>query len=365
MEQPHLRHAIIGAGAGILDAHRPALALPAVDLVAVVDVNAKVGRQRAEELGCAFYEDYRQMLAETRPEVVVILTPPFLHASMAIDSLRAGSHVLIEKPMAVQVSEADAMLDAARQSQRLLGVFFQHRFRPEVNAARQLLQQQVLGQIQRVELIAAWPRPDSYFKLASWRATWWGEGGGILTNQASHNLDVLCYLLGQPTRVVAWTRHLLHTIEAEDTAQAMLEWSDGALGVLHISTAETDRPERLKIVGTRGSLELGHDELTAQILDVDMRDYRVDCPDPYGRPQAQPYEVTWEESNGGHVAIYRDFHNALLKGTDLRSDGTHGLQELELANAINYSSYKHREVLLPLDRFDYAALLESLRQQSN
>ncbi|WP_157507738.1 Gfo/Idh/MocA family protein [Ktedonobacter racemifer] len=365
MRQPRLRYAVIGAGAGILNAHRPALALPEVDLAAVADVNASVGRQRAEELGCAFYGDYRQMLAETGPDVVVIFTPPFLHASMAIDSLRAGSHVLIEKPMAVQVSEADAMLDAARQNQRLLGVFFQHRFRPEVNAARQLLQQQVLGQIQRVELIATWPRPDSYFKLASWRATWWGEGGGILTNQASHNLDVLCYLLGQPTRVVAWTRRLLHAIETEDTVQAMLEWSDGALGMLHISTAEADRPERLKIVGTHGSLELGPGELTAQILDVDMRDYQVHCSDPYESPRARPYEVTWEESTGDHVAVYRDFHQALLNGTDLRSDGIHGLEELELANAINYSSYNHREVLFPLDQLDYATLLESLRQQNN
>lgn len=364
MEQSRLRYAIIGVGAGILSAHRSALALPEVDLVAVADVNAKVGKQRAEELGCAFYEDHRQMLAEVRPEIVVILTPPFLHASMAIEALQAGSHVLIEKPMAIQVSEADAMLEAARQNQRLLGVILQHRFRPEVNAARQLLQQQVLGQIQRVEYVGTWPRPDSYFKLASWRATWWGEGGGLLTNQASHNLDILCYLLGQPSRVVAWTRQLLHSIETEDTVQAMLEWSDGALGMLHISTAETDRPERLKIVGTRGSLELGHGELNAQTLDMDMRDYRANCLDPYGRPQEQPYEVKWEESKGGHVAVYQDFHDAILNGTDLRSNGTHGLQELELANAINYSSYMHREVMLPLDRPDYAVLLESLRQQS-
>lgn len=359
-----LRHAIIGVGAGIMGSHRSALTLPEVDLVAVADVNIDIGRQRAEELGCAFYDDYRRMLAEARPEVVVIVTPPFLHASMAIDSLRAGSHVLIEKPMAVQVAEADEMIEAARQNQRLLGVILQHRFRPEVNAARQLLREGVLGQIQRVEYVGTWPRPESYFKMAAWRATWWGEGGGLLTNQASHNLDVLSYLLDRPSRVVAWTRRLLHDIETEDTVQAMLEWPDGSLGMLHISTAEMDRPERLKIVGTRGSLELGHGELSAQTLDTDMRDYRVNCPDPYGKPQERPYEVAWEKGKGGgHRAVYQDFHSAILNGTPLRCDGADALQELELANAINYSSHEQREIPLPLDRPAYAALLEELRQQ--
>ncbi|GHO46215.1 Gfo/Idh/MocA family protein [Ktedonospora formicarum] len=362
MEQTRLRHAIIGVGAGILNGHRPALKLPEVDLVAVSDVNVEVGQQRAQELGSAFYEDYRQMLAKERPDIVVILTPPFLHASMAIDSLSAGSHVLIEKPMAVQVEEADAMLEAARQNERQLGVVLQHRFRPEVNAARQVLQQGVLGEIQRVELVAMWPRPASYFSMAAWRATWRGEGGGILTNQAAHNLDVLCYLLGQPRRVVAWTRQLLHDIETEDTAHAMLEWSNGALGMLHISTAEADVAERLKIVGTRGSLEMGHGKLSVQTLDVDMREYRVSCLNPYGSPNVLPYDVSLEEGKGDHVAVYRDFHNAILNGTLPRAEGAQGLLGLELANAINYSSHKEREVVLPLDRHAYADLLADLRE---
>lgn len=366
--EKRLRHAIIGIGAGILNGHRPALALPTVDLVAASDINTTIGAQRASELHCPFYQDYRQMLAETRPDVAVILTPPFLHASMAIDCLQAGCHVLVEKPIAIQVAEADQMIETALQCKRLLGVVFQQRFRPEIIAARKLLQQGFLGKVQRVELTAIWTRPTFYFQMAPWRATWSGEGGGILTNQASHNLDLLCHLLGTPRRIFAWTRNLLHRIETEDTVHALLEWPDGALGSLHISTAEADDAERLKIIGTRGSLEIGRGTLLAHTLDLDISEYAVNSRDPYAQPARHPYAVTLEPGKGDHVAVYRAFHDAIFYGNEAHhrdagyADGTQGRTELELANALNYSSYRHCEVELPLDRQGYASLLKELQE---
>jgi predicted dehydrogenase len=351
-------------GAGILNAHRPALALPTVDLVSVSDINTTPGQQRADELQCAFYKDYRQMLVETQPEVVVILTPPFLHASMTSESLLAGCHVLVEKPIATQVAEADEMIAMARRCRRLLGVIFQQRWRPEIVAARRLLQEGFLGKVQRVELTAVWTRPAAYYQMAPWRATWRGEGGGIVTNQSSHQLDLLCHLLGSPRRVLAWTRTLLHQIETEDTVQAMLEWPDGALGTVHISTAQADEPERLKIIGTRGALEIGRGRLQAHRLDLDMREYVLTCPQPYAQPGRHAASVPLEQGKGDHVAVYRSFHEALLHGNADYIDGGQGCQELELANAMVYSSYHHCEVELPLDRPGYASLLKDLREQS-
>ena len=275
-QERRLRHVIIGGGASIVTSHIPALALPTAELVAISDVNSTAGKQRADELQCAFYTDYRQMLAETRPDVAVIVTPPFLHASMTIDCLQAGCHVLTEKPMAIQVAEADQMIEAARRHERLLGVILQHRFRPEMMTAYKLIQEGRLGRIQRAELTAVWTRPTSYYKMAPWRATWAGEGGGVLTNQASHNLDILCHLLGSPARVYAWTRNLLHHTETEDTAHAILEWQDGALGMLHISTAEFDDAERLKIVGTRGYLEIQRDKHRNPARPLDVGWIRLD-----------------------------------------------------------------------------------------
>ncbi|GHO70665.1 hypothetical protein KSC_095570 [Ktedonobacter sp. SOSP1-52] len=358
-----LRHAIIGVGAGILNGHRSALALPIVDLVAASDINTTIGQQRADELQCAFYADYRQMLAETQPDVAVILTPPFLHASMVIESLRAGCHVLVEKPMALQVAEADEMIATAHRYKRVLGVVFQQRYRPEIMAARKLLQEGVLGKIQRVELMAVWTRPSFYYQMAPWRATWSGEGGGIVTNQASHNLDLLCHLLGSPRRILAWTRNLLHQIETEDTVQAMLEWQDGALGMVHISSAEADDPEHLKIIGTRGSLEIGRDKLLARTLDLDMSEYALTSREPYAQPVHHPYAITLEQGQGNHIAVYRDFHDALLHGSSDYADGVQACQELELANAMIYSSHCHCEVELPLNRQHYSSLLKDLQAQ--
>jgi predicted dehydrogenase len=360
-----LRHVVIGVGAGIFKSHLPALTtLPSIDLVAVSDINAVEGKRRAEELQCAFYEDYGQMLAETRPDVAVILTPPFLHSRVAIDCLQAGSHVLTEKPMAIQVAEADAMIEAAQHNKRLLAVMFQHRFRPEIIAARKLLREGTIGTVQRVELSAVWTRPSNYYEMASWRATWAGEGGGVLTNQASHNLDVLCHLVGSPARVFAWTRRLLHKqIETEDTVQAILEWSHGALGALHISTAEADDDERLKIVGTRGILEISHGILKAQVLDVDIAEYAIHSDNPYAKPERHPYEVTLEAGQADFIAVYRSLHDAILHGSQLSCDGVDARMELELANAIIYSSYKHQEVELPLDRQAYADLLRNLQER--
>jgi Predicted dehydrogenases and related proteins len=363
--EKRLRHVIIGVGADILKGHLPALALPTVEVVAASDINIAKGEQQARELGCAFFEDYRQMLAEMKPDVAVILTPPFLHASMTVNCLNAGCHVLVEKPMAIQVSEADRMIEAARQNKRVLGVVFQQRFRPEISAAHKLLQKGELGKVQRVELTAVWTRPNSYYKTASWRATWAGEGGGILTNQASHNLDLLCYLLGSPRHVIAWTRHTLHQIETEDTVHAMLEWSDGALGSIHISTAEADDAERIKIVGTRGSLEIGRGTLQVQMLDQDMNEYAATCPDPYALPGRHPVSVALGDEKADFVAVYRSFQQAIFQGGTDYCDGEQARAELELANAMIYSQYTHAEVELPLDRQRYAALLEKLQQQSS
>lgn len=360
-----LRYVVVGAGAGIFTSHRPALALPEIDLVAMSDVNAERGQPVADELGCAFYLDYKQMLAETRPEVAVLLTPPFLHASIACACLEAGCHVLTEKPMAVQVAEADEMIATARRCQRLLGVVFQQRNRPEIQAARKLLREGIIGDVQRVELTAVWPRPASYFALASWRATWTGEGGGVLTNQAAHNLDLLCYLLGSPQRLFAWTRRQVHQIETEDTVQAQMEWANGALGSVHISTAQADEDERWKIVGSRGLLEMGRGKLQALTLDLAMREYASVALDPYASPARSPFPITLEAGRADHIPIYHSFNQAILSQTSDYCDGEQGRAGLELANAMIYSNYQHCEVELPLDRPAYAALLAELRQQSH
>lgn len=356
-----LRHAIVGVGANVFAGHRPALALPAVDVVAVADVNEAVGRERAAELGCPYFPDHRALLDAMRPDVVVVMTPHPFHMPITIDALEAGAHVLCEKAMAVHVGEADAMIAAAERAGRLLAVNLQFRHRPEVRAAKRLIDAGRLGGIQRVEVAAAWTRAASYYRAAPWRGTWKGEGGGVLMNQAPHNLDLLAHLTGMPARLAAWTRTRAHAIEAEDTAHAMFEWENGALGYLHASTAEVDAGDRVEIVGTAGRVSLSMGTLDGASYAPDVRDHIRESADQFGAPTAQPLDVQLEDGTGDHPAVYRDFHAAILDGTPLMADGAQGRLSLELANAITYSSRTGSTVELPLDRDAYVELLDGLR----
>lgn len=363
MSEPHkpLRHVIVGVGASVLEMHRPALQLGTVEVVGATDTDVASGRQRAAELGCAFYDNLREMLADTQPDVAVVLTPHPFHAVLATECLNAGCHVLVEKPMAVEVADADAMIVAAERAGRLLAVNLQQRYRPEMRAAKKLIGEGKLGRVQHVDMAVSWPRAASYYRSASWRATWKGEGGGVLLNQAPHNLDLLCYFLGMPKQVTAWTRNLLHALEVEDTAQAMLEWTGGTLGSLHISTAEAGRPERLEIVGTGGYMQITNGRLSLNLLEPDFRTFAATSPGGFEVPSSRVAAVTLKPGEGSHRAVYENLHEAILSGASLMADGAQGRMSLELANAMIYSSYSRSEVELPLNREKYAALLQDLQ----
>jgi predicted dehydrogenase len=361
-----LRAVVIGVGAGVFSMHRPALLAqaPELELVAVSDVNTQVGRERAAEIGCPFFADHRTLLAEARPDLAVILAPHPFHAPIALDCFAAGCHVLVEKPIAVQVADADAMIEAAQQAGRLLAVNFQHRHRPDIRAARRLIDAGRLGQLQRVELVAIWTRTASYYELAAWRGTWAGEGGGILMNQAPHHLDLLCHLVGAPSRVVAWTRTLLHHIETEDTVVGLVEWPSGALGTLHLSTAEAGEPERIQIAGTRGILTIGQGDPALSEADTDLTTFIAESPNPFGKPTMRRVPVELEPGGGDHAAIYRNVLAAIHGAEPLLVDGVAARQSLELANALMYSGRTGEPVDFPLDRGAYANMLEDVRSRS-
>jgi len=356
-----VRVGIVGVGANVFNLHAAAIQANAVDVIGVADINVEAAERRAEDFGCPFFAEHGQLLSETRPDAVVIMTPHPFHASVAIDCLNAGAHVLVEKPIAVDVAEADLMIDTARRAGRLLAVNFQHRTRPEIRAAKQLIHEGRLGDLQRLDMLAIWTRPRRYFELAAWRGTWRGEGGGVLMNQSAHTLDLICHLAGQPSQVVAWNRTLYHAIETEDTSLSMLEWPNGALGSLLVSTAQAGDAERLEIAGTRGVLQLARGGLQLLEADEDLRTFLAESQDPFGKPSLEPREVVPEPGGGNHAAIYANFVDAIEHGTPLVADGAEGRMSLELANALIYSNATGQAVSLPLDRSAYTALLDRLR----
>lgn len=359
--RPALRHAIIGVGASILSAHRLGLTLPSVQIVGVSDVNETVGRARAEELECPYFADHCALLEETQPDVTVVLTPHPFHAAIAIAALDAGSHVLVEKPMAVEVAEADAMIEAAERNGKLLAVNFQQRFRPEIEAARELIRSGAMGELVRVELVEPWMRPAAYYRSAGWRGTWRGEGGGVLLNQAPHGLDLACHLAGLPKRVMAWTKTLRHAIETEDTVLAMAEYEGGAVGTIYFSTAEAG-PRRMEIVGTGGRIQIEENgALHFDRFETDLREHIATHPGMYASPALESVDVRMPEGVGDHAAVYRDLHLAIWTGKAPRADGREGRMSLELANAMILSGHTAKPVDLPLDRAAYSTLLADLR----
>jgi predicted dehydrogenase len=356
-----VRVVIVGAGANIASAHLRGLSEVGAQVIAVQDVDAQKAEAVAERIGCRAYSDLAEALRESADLAVVLAPHPF-HADLVIACLDSGKHVLVEKPIADAVDRAESMLACARRSGKLLAVALQHRTRPEVQAAHRLIQSGALGTLQRVDLIGTWPRRHTYFEVTPWRGTWRGEGGGVVINQGQHDLDLVTHLAGSPSRVVAWTRTRLHHIETEDTAVALLEWSSGAVGAIHLSTCEADESQRLELTGTAARLRIVPGRLDIIRNQMDMRAFIASDGPPFEAPSTSPAE-TIEGEPFNHVAIYRNVLDAIQRGTPLIAPAEDAMATLELANAILYSSATGGPVSLPLDRAAYASFLQERRNQ--
>ena len=180
-------------------------------------------------------------------------------------------------------------------------------------------------------------------------------------NQAPHDLDLICHLLGQPQKVYAWIRTVFQKIEVEDTIQAMMAWPNGAMGSIHISTAQGKRPYRLEVIGTKGTLNIASGSIECHLFDEDIRETIMHSSEGFPQIQAHPHAVELPDGTGDHAAVYRNLYAAIVDGASIRADGEEGAQSLELANAMVMSSFTQQEVELPLDREAYGALLRKLQ----
>jgi predicted dehydrogenase len=252
------------------------------------------------------------------------------------------------------------MIAEAERAGRLLAVAFQQRARTEVREALRLVREGAIGEVRRASVLATWPRRGAYFRQAPWRGTWAGEGGGILINQGQHDLDLLCLLAGAPSRVVGWARTRLHDVETEDTVEAMVEWPNGAMGSVHVSTAEADESQRIEVTGTAGRLRLLPGRLEVTRSAVDFREFAASPGEPFGGPAEERLpDVTG--TNGGHEEVYRNLVAAMAGEEPLLAPAAEAVVPLELANAIVLSSAEGAGVRLPLDRAAYSELLRSRR----
>ncbi|MBM3129132.1 MAG: Gfo/Idh/MocA family oxidoreductase [Chloroflexi bacterium] len=328
-----LRFAIIGVG-NIAPLHATAIqSIPAADLVAVCTRDETRGRAFADKFGGNYFSDYRAVLARDDVDVVALCTPHDLHAPMTIDAARAHKHILVEKPMARNVAECDAMIDAAKRAGVTLGVVFQMRFDPLVANLQSLISNR-LGQLLWVSTTALWYRTDEYYRSGAWRGTWDREGGGVLINQGVHVIDLMLYLTGMPTRVTAQTRTLNHQIEVEDAALAILEYADNQLGLIQATVAAyPGYPERLEIVGARGSAIYHRGEARLEWHLADPRD-DGETRGAVSSGASAPMNI----NAAGHIAQYHDFVAALRERRAPLIDGREGRKSIAVIEAIYRSA---------------------------
>ncbi len=328
-------------------------------LTAVCDLKqSKMDAIAAREGGEALaqFTDYREMFGSGLCDAVIIAVPHYSHPKMVIDALHAGLHVVCEKPAGVYTKQVKEMNEAARKSDRLFTMMFNQRTNCVYRKMREMVTDGTLGEIKRVNwIITTWYRSQSYYDSGDWRATWRGEGGGVLFNQCPHQLDLLQWVTGMMPQKVRSFCHFgkWHDIEVEDDVTAYLEFPNGATGVFVTSTGDTPGTNRFEILGNNGKLvceSVGkEDVLTFTKLKTPEREFNATYQGGFGEPEKEVIPVETDGKNPQHVGILNNFANAILGLEPLFVDGTEGLNGVELMDSMLLSTWLDRTVTLPID----------------
>jgi predicted dehydrogenase len=364
--------AIVGVGVMGRDHLKNALTLQqegSVKLVGLADAEVDRARRPAEEHAIPWFDDYNQLLDQTRPAFVVVATPHPQHEEVTAAAALRGIHVLCEKPIAHTVAAADRMIAACRQAGVLLGIDFNQRTTPAYIKAHQMIAGGELGELYRVNFVASgWYRTQSYYDSGGWRGTWAGEGGGVVMNQAPHHLDLYCWLAGSPSRIKAEALTRIHEIEVENTVAALLRHGDQRVDTFYTTTAEWPGRTEFLFAGQKGRLLVAERQLRLYRMQKGLAEELLTS--PHGtKPQGAWEDIAVEPAapgQSGHIALLRQFARAVRSGkqADLVATGEDGRRALELANGMLLASYRDRSVDLPLDRQAYDALLEELKQKA-
>lgn len=332
-----------------------------MQLTAVADALAPLEPWTAR--GLQTFRDGEALIRSGAVDAVIIATPHYQHTTLGIAALEAGLHVMVEKPISVHKADAERLIAAHRRHpDRVFAAMFQLRTEPRYVKIRRLITAGELGALVRVSwIITDWFRTEAYYASGGWRATWKGEGGGVLLNQCPHNLDILQWLCGMPARVRGFCQlGRYHNIEVEDNVTAHWEWASGATGVFITSTGEAPGTNRLELCGTRGKLVLEHHRLTFTRNETDMLEFSRTAKTGFARPDVWHVDIPFDDAPAQHATLTQNFVDAILDGSPLIAPGEEGLHSVELANAMLYSSLAEQTVTLPLDGAAYEAKLREL-----
>ena len=341
---------------------------PEIELTAVAD-RREARRQWAKDTlpeGTAIFEEGSDLIQSGLCDAVHICTPHYQHPTLAMEAFAAGLHVMCEKPAGVYTKAVREMNEAAEKSGKVFAMMFNQRTNCVYRKMHEMVHSGQLGELKRVNwIITDWYRTQIYYDSGDWRATWEGEGGGVLLNQCPHQLDLLQWICGLPKTVQAFCQEgKWHDIEVEDDVTAYLQFANGATGVFVTTSGDAPGTNRFEVTGTLGKLVCENDKLTFWKLAQDEREFCRTATEGFAQPQCQQVEVETDGENLQHVGVLNAFAGKILHGTPLVAEGTEGLGGLTLSNAMHLSSWLGRAVDIPFDEELFLSELNKRRATS-
>lgn len=330
-------------------------------LAAVCDINLQKTEaicKKCTELKA--FCDYKKLLESGETDAVIIAVPHPLHAEIAMAALSKGLHVLLEKPADISVSRVKKLNELAEKTEKCFAIMFNQRTNPLFAKAREIVKGGELGELKRtVWTVTNWYRTQNYYNSGDWRATWAGEGGGVLLNQAPHNLDLWQWICGMPESVTAFCDVAkFHDIEVEDDATIFTRYKNGATGVFITSTGEYPGTNRLEISGTLGKIVLENGVLKHWKLKTDEREFCYNSGESFPSIEYDYIEIKAQEKETAHRGILQNFANAVLKGEELLSPGYDGINEITISNAAYLSQWSgNKEIKIPFEPQEFDRLL--------
>lgn len=341
-----------------------------MNLAACCDRIPEKAKSFGEKYNIPYFTDAEEMMKSGLIEAIVIAVPHYDHTTIAIRAFELGLHVLTEKPVAVHKNDVLRMIKAHEaHPDKLFAAMFQMRLTPVYQKLRELIRRNEFGKILRVNwIVTTWFRSQHYYDSGDWRATWKGEGGGVLLNQCPHHIDLFQWFFGMPRKVRATCAiGKYHNIEVEDDVTAYFEYPDGMTATFITSTGEAPGTNRLEISCERGRVVLENNKITFNRTEMPVSEFRSTTDTLFGAPPCWNIDVPipGDPFNGMyHKEVLRRFGEAILNGGELVAHGEEGLNSVELANAMLYSSMKNQEVNFPLDGDAFEEMLMDLIKNS-
>ena len=316
-----------------------------------------------EAKGLKTFDSGKALIGSGEIDALIVATPHFQHTTLGIAALEAGLHVMVEKPISAHKADAERLIAAANARPELtFSGMFQMRVEPRYQKLRKLVRDGELGDLIRVIWIMTdWFRAEAYYQSSDWRATWKGEGGGVLLNQCLHQLDALQWIVGMPSKVqshIGIGRH--HDIEVEDDVTCYMEYANGANGAFITSTGETPGSNRFEIAGTKGRALLENDRLIVTRNEVASDEWSRTSKIGFKQPESTVEEIPIPGADNAHAQLIANFVNAILDGEALIAPGASGIGSVELANVMVYSGLLGQAVDLPMDSAAWESKLNEL-----